>query len=100
MKDGPKVAPNRWLSRYDRRSAQVSSFPLVENEFQPRRFGISFGGNDGPGRLPNFSRLAREVLRSDASRSFRVETAVLGFVSLVAAWPVAMMIREVIRLLR
>lgn len=100
MKAGQKVAPNRWLSRYDRTPQPVTSFPRVENEFQPRRFGVSFGGNDGPGRLPNFTRLAREVLRSDASKSFRVETAVLGFVSLVAAWPVAMMIHEVFRLLR
>ena len=100
MKDDPKIGPSRWLSRYDRAPLRVPSFPLVESEFQPRRFGVFFGGNEGPGRLPNFSRLAREVLRCDASRSFRVETAVLGFVSLVAAWPVAMMIREVIRLLR
>jgi hypothetical protein len=100
MKSGPKVAPNRWLSRYDRPLHCATSFPPLENEFHPGRFGVSFGGNDGPGRLPNFSRLAREVLHSDASKSFRVETAVLGFVSLVAAWPIAMMIHEVVRLLR
>jgi hypothetical protein len=29
-----------------------------------------------------------------------VETAVLGFVTLVSAWPIAVMIREVIRLLK
>ncbi len=37
---------------------------------------------------------------TDASRSFRLETAVLGFVTLVCAWPIAIMIREVIRLLK
>jgi len=39
-------------------------------------------------------------LRADASQSFRLESAVLGFVTLVAAWPIAVMIHEVIRLLR
>ena len=31
----------------------------------------------------------RKVLRSDASRSFRLESAVLAFVTIVSAWPVA-----------
>gem|GEM_PF-6081252 len=69
-------------------------------DFQPNRFDGRFGGGGLPWRRPNFSRLATEVLRADASRSFRVESAVLGFVSLVAAWPIAVMLHEVIRLLR
>jgi hypothetical protein len=100
MKPLLDVGPSRWLSRYDRRPAADGRFPRFEVDFQPRRFDGSFGGNDLPGRRPNFSSLAKEVLRSDASRSFRLESAVLGFVTIVTAWPVAIMIHEVIRLLK
>jgi hypothetical protein len=88
------------LSRYDRSARRADSFLKLDSEFQPRRFGGSFGGSGLPWRRPGFSRLAREVLRSDASRTFGVETAVLGLVTLVSAWPIAIMIHEVIRLLK
>ena len=100
MKPLLDVAPSRWLSRYDRRPAARGRFPRVAVDFQRRRFDGSFGGDNSPWRRPNFSGLAREVLRADASRSFRLETAVLGFVTIVSAWPVAVMIHEVIRLLK
>jgi hypothetical protein len=99
MKPSPNMAPARWLSRHDRLARDSDSFPGFAFEFQPRRFGGSNGGGL-PWRRPGFSRLAREVLRSDASRIFATETAVLGFVTLVSAWPIAIMVREVIRLLR
>ncbi len=100
MKPHPNLASARWLARYDRLDRGDDSFPRVAFEFQPRRFGGFFGGNDSPWRRPGFSSLANQVLRADASRSFRLETAVLGFVTLVCAWPIAVMIHEVIRLLR
>jgi hypothetical protein len=100
MKPDPSVTPSRWLSRYDRRDRGDESFPRVAFEFQPRRFGGSFGWSDSPQRRPGLSRLAREVLLADASRSFRLEAAVLGLVSLVCVWPIAIMIGEVVRLLR
>jgi hypothetical protein len=100
MKPLLDVGRSRWLSHYDRPPAARSQFPRLEIDFQPRRFDGSFGGNDSPGRRPNFSGLAKEVLRADASRSFRLESAVLGFVTIVSAWPVAVMIHEVIRLLK
>jgi hypothetical protein len=94
MKPSPNMTPARWLSRHDRR-ARDGDFPDVAFEFQPRRFSGSFGGGL-PWRRPGF----REVLRSDASRTFGVETAVLGVLTLVSAWPIAIMIHEVIRLLK
>ena len=100
MKPSPDAAPARWLSRYDRRDRSPRLFPLLGFAFQPRRFDGSFGDNWPPRRRPGFNRLAREVLRSDASRNFRVETAVLGLVTLVSLWPIAVMIHEVIRLLK
>lgn len=100
MKPNPSFGSARWLSRHDRFEGGEDSFPRVVSEFQPRRFGGSFGGSGLPWRRPGFSGLAREVLLGDASRSFRLETAVLGFVTLVCAWPIAVMIREVIRLLQ
>src|SRR4029450_1170160 len=100
MKPLLDVVPSRWLSRYDRRPSKRGRFPRLAIDFQPRRFDGSFGGNDSPWRRPNFSRLAKEVLRADASRSFRLESAVLAFVMIVSAWPVAIMIHEVIRLLK
>ena len=78
----------------------IGKFPRLAIDFQPRRFDGSFGGNNAPWRRPNFSSLAKEVLRSDVSRSFRLESAVLAFVTIVSAWPVATMIHEVIRLLK
>jgi len=99
MKPCSKAAADGWLSRHDRVVPEQIPGLRITCEFQPNRFG-DFGGGGLPWRRPNFSRLATEVLRADASRSFRVESAVLGFVSLVAAWPVAVMIHEVIRLLR
>ena len=89
----------RRFSRHDRLSARKASILRSDFEFQPPRFGGSFGGNDSPWGRPNFNRLAKEVLRADASRRFRLETAVLGFVTLISAWPIAIMIHEVIRLL-
>jgi hypothetical protein len=44
--------------------------------------------------------LAREVLRADASRTFGLEATVLGVITLTTAWPIVMMIREVVRLLK
>ena len=70
MKRNPKTSPARWLSRYDRFARRGDSFPHLVSEFQPRHFGGSFGGSGLPWRRPGFSRLAREVLRSDASRTF------------------------------
>lgn len=96
----PQLTPSRarWLSRYDEPSAGRGPAPLIEWNFQTRRFGNSFG-SDLPERRPGFSALAKEVLRADASQSFRLESAVLAFVALVSAWPIAIMIQEVIRLL-
>jgi len=88
------------LSRYDHRPGVRGRFPRLAIGFQPRRFDGSFGGNDLPWRRPNFTGLAKEVLRADASRSFRLESAVLAFVTIVSALPVAVMIHEVIRLLK
>lgn len=99
MKPHSSPAASRWLSRYDRFDGSEDSFPRIVSEFQPRRFG-GFGGSGLPWRRPGFSGLAREVLLAGASRSFRLETAVLGLVTLVCAWPMAVMIGEVIRLLR
>ena len=100
MKPLLDVAPSRWLSRYDRRPATRGASPRLDVDFQARRFDGSFGGSNLPWRRPNFSGLAKEVLRADASRSFRLESAVLAFVTVVSAWPVAVMIHEVIRLLK
>ena len=100
MKPLLDVVPSRWLSRYEHRPSKRGRFPRLAVDFQPRRFDGSFGGDNSPGRRPNFSGLAREALRADASRSFRLESAVLGFVTIVSAWPVAVMIYEVIRLLK
>ena len=100
MKPQPDAAAPHGLSRHDHRPRFRTSFPRIDCEFQHRRFGNSFDGSELPGRRPNFTRLAREVLRADASRSFRLESAVLGFVSLVCAWPIAIMIHEVYRLLK
>src|SRR5262245_35397338 len=100
MKPLLDVVPSRWLSRYDRRPSKRGRFPRLAVGFQPRRFDGSFGGDNSPGRRPNFTGLAKEVLRADASRSFRIESAVLAFVTIVSAWPIAVMIHEVIRLLK
>ena len=100
MKTLLEVDRSRWLSRYDRRVEALGRFPRLAIDFQPRRFDGSFGGNDLPWRRPNFSRLAKEVLRADSSRSFRLESAILAFVGIVSAWPVAIMIHEVIRFLK
>jgi hypothetical protein len=100
MKPLLDVDRSRWLSRYDRRPVARGRFPRLAIDFQPRRFDGSFGGNDTPWRRPNFTALAKEVLRADASRSFRLESAVLAFVTIVSAWPIAVMVHEVVRLLK
>lgn len=100
MKHEPDVASPRWPSRHEPRPRRAPSFPPLAFQFQPRRFGHSFDGSEPPRRRPNFNRLAGEVLRADASRSFRLETAILGLVSLTCAWPIAIMIHEVYRILR
>lgn len=100
MKPFLDVDRSRWLSRYDRRVGARGPFPRLTIDFQPRRFDGSFGGNDLPWRRPNFSGLAKEVFRAETSRSFRLESAVLALVTIVTAWPVAMMIHEIIRFLK
>ena len=99
MKPNYQVESVKWLSRYDDPNRRGGSYPRIAFEYQPRRDDLTFGGGQPVGR-PGFSRLAREVLRADASRTFGLETAVLGFVALISAWPIAVMIREVIRLLK
>ena len=99
MKPNYQVESVKWLSRYDDPNRRGGSFPRIAFEYQPRRKGLTFGGGQ-PARQPGFSQLTREVLRSDASGTFGLETAVLGFVTLVSAWPIVVMIREVIRLLK
>lgn len=89
----------RRFSRHDLLPTRKATMLRPDFEFQPRRFDGWFGGNDPPWGRPNFNRLAKEVLRADASQRFRLETAVLGFVTLISAWPIAIMIYEVIRLL-
>ncbi len=100
MKPAPNLSPARRSPYEDRREGEDKLFRAPEFQFQPRRFGDFFGGYGRPRRRPGFSALAWEVLRADASRTFPLETAVLGLITLVAAWPVAAMIHEVIRLLK
>ena len=100
MKTNDQIESVKWLSRYDDPNRRGGSFPRIAFEYQPRRGSDSTFGRGSSARPPGFTRLANEVLRSDASRSFGVETAVLGFITLVSAWPIAMMIREVIRLVK
>ena len=98
----PQLTPSqaRWLSHYDERSGDCRPSLLVERNFQAPRFGRHFGGGDSPRRRPGLSALAKEALHADANRKFQLETAVLGLVALISAWPIAIMIHEVIRLLR
>jgi len=96
MKPQQRPFRARSLSRYDEAPADHRWGPLIDWEFQAPRFGNHFGGGDAPERRPGLSALAKEV---GANRSFRLESAVLGFVALVSAWPIAIMIHEVIRLL-
>ena len=101
MKFSHEVESVKRLSCYDDLNKRRGSFPAMVFEFQPRGGGgFNFDGGGPARRRPGFSQLAREVLRSDASRTFGLETAVLGFVTLVSLWPVGIMIHEVIRLLR
>ena len=99
MKPSRNLGRMRRSSRDDRLDARRASGLVLDCDFQPRRFGDYFGGYGRPWRRPGFSALAREVLRADASRTFALETAVLGLITLVAAWPIAVMIHEVIRFL-
>ncbi len=100
MKPNDQVESVKWLSRYDDPNRRGGSFPRITFEYQARRESDFLHGGGQPARQPGFSRLAQEVLRSGASRSFVLETAVLGFVTLVSAWSIAVMISEVIRLLK
>ena len=100
MKPNDEVESVKWLSRYGGPNRSGGSFPRIAFEFQARREGgFNYGGGQPP-RPPGFTRLAREVFRRDESRTFRLERAVLGFVTLATAWPIAVMIYEVIRLLK
>jgi hypothetical protein len=98
MKPQLRPSPARWLSRHDDISACPRLSPRLECNFQARRFGGFYGGSDSPGRRFGFSAFTEEA-RADASRRFRLESALLGFVGMVAAWPIALMIQEVIRFL-
>ena len=98
MKPNHEVESVKWLSRYDDPNRRGGSFPRLAFEFQARRRGGSYFGGGQPDGRPGFNRLAREVLRADASRTFGLEMAVLALVTLVSAWPIIVMIREVIRL--
>ena len=102
MKADQAPAAPRLLSHCDALNRRRISVPWVAAEYQPRHHGPPGGGGafDGDPRRPGFTRLASEVLRADASRTFRLETTILGLVTLVSAWPIAIMIHEVIRLLK
>jgi hypothetical protein len=98
-----KLESAKWLSHYDAPDRRSVPFPQVECRFQKGwRKGPGDSSFDAPaprGRSA-FNRLTQEVLRSDASRSFRIETALLALITLISAWPIAIMISLVIRLLK
>jgi hypothetical protein len=87
--------PSR-ATRYEGAALARSSPVNVECEFHSGGFRDYFGGQGSPGRRPGFNSLAKEALRANGSRTFRVEAAVLGLLAMLAAWPMAMMIHEVI----
>ena len=103
MRSIQKLESVKWLSHYDDPNPRRSGlFARVEYRFQegwskgPGDW--SFGGGAPRGRSA-LNRLTQEVLRGDASRSFGIETAVLALITLVSAWPIAIMISAVIGLL-
>ena len=104
MKPNQDLESAKWLSRYDRQNrGRNGSFPRIECRFQ-RGWGrgpgdFSFGGHRPPGRSA-LNRLTQEVLRSDPSGNYRIESAVLALIALIAAWPIAMMLEQVIRFLK
>jgi hypothetical protein len=100
MKPDLLLVSPRSFSRCDEREIKRARFPLTTAEFQPPRdFPPGGGGGfDGDRSRARFNRLANEVLRSDPSRTFWFEATALGVVTLVSFWPVAVMVREVIRL--
>jgi hypothetical protein len=100
MKPNDQVESVKWLSRYDDPNRRGGSFPRITFEYQPRRGSDSTFGGGSSARRPGFTRLANEVLRSDATHRFGAETAVFGFITLVSAWPIVLMIREVIGLVK
>lgn len=104
MKPNHKVESVKWLSRYDSPNRRGGSFPRIDLNYQPRREEAANGGSafrgGAPVRWPGLNRLANEVLRSDASRSFGIETAVLALIAVVSAWPIAMMISAIGHLLK
>ena len=97
MKPNHELESVKWLSRFDDPKPRGGSFPRIAFEYQVRRQGDSYFGGGQPDGRSGFNRLAREVLRADASRNFGLETAVLALVTLASAWPIIAMIREVIR---
>ena len=100
MKPGHDSKAFRVFARHEESEQPTGWRAALVCEFQKRRGGGFYFDGGGSARRPGFSNLAREVLWADASRSFRLETAVLGFVALVCAWPIAVMIHEVYRLLK
>ncbi|MEO7724408.1 MAG: hypothetical protein ABIU29_06935 [Chthoniobacterales bacterium] len=100
MKPVHDFGASRSRSRHDQIDRRAGFCAGLSFEFQARRGGnFSYDGSGEPVRRPNFNRLAREVLRADASRTFGLETAVLALVALASLWLIAIMIHEVIRLL-
>jgi hypothetical protein len=100
MKPQREFGPSRRRACHDGRDTARRSLIEIERNYHPGRFRNYFGGQGSPWRRPSFSSLAKEALRADANRTFALETAVLGFITVVSAWPIAIMIQEVIRLIR
>lgn len=100
MKPVFSAEPPRRLARHDHTRARHDPLPAISHRYQPPRDGGFYYGDGEPKRRTSFSLLTDQVLREDASRSFRLESAVLALVSLVSAWPIAVMIHEVIKLLK
>jgi hypothetical protein len=102
MRSIQKLESEKWLSRYDGPNRCGASFPRIEYPFQrgwEKGSGDSWFGGGAPRGRSALNRLTQEVLRGDASRSFGIETAVLALITLVSAWPIAIMISAIIRLL-
>ncbi len=100
MKANGSVESVKRLSRHDDPNQRGGSFPRVAYDYQStKESGTSFG-RGLPMEQSGINRLARQVLRSDASRTFWLESTVLGLITAVSAWPIVLMIREVMRLLK
>jgi hypothetical protein len=103
MKPKPQVSSSQHHGRGDSSARRVHrEFPLTDYSFQSRGEELATSSaiaEKGIAELRTFRKVSREYFRTEAGSDFLREALFFIWISCVAAWPITMMMYEMMRMM-